>query len=118
MLEIKDRKILINPHPHGITNCGRCGIRLDGINGGTIEYTHGWGSNYITKYFLCGVCHSECQKVIDAFVTKSLKKDKADIICYNCGEKIDHAPYVFCGYIYCTNCFMKKYEEYIRDNEK
>ena len=79
MFEIKDRKILTNPRPDGITNCDRCGMRLDGINGGTAEYTHGWGSQYITKYFLCGFCQSECAKVIDAFVTKATESEDIDM---------------------------------------
>lgn len=70
MFKMKDGRILTNPHPDGDIHCDRCGRYLDGINGGMVEYTLGRGSHCITRYFLCDVCHSECQKVIDAFVTR------------------------------------------------
>ena len=70
MFVIRDKEILTNLRPNGVKNCDRCGMRLDGRNGGTVEYAFGWGSHYITRYFLCGVCQSECRKVIDAFVTE------------------------------------------------
>lgn len=70
MFKIKGRIIITNPRPDSDIHCDRCGSYLDGKNEGIVEYILGRGSHYITKYFLCEVCYSECQKVIDAFVTK------------------------------------------------
>lgn len=69
MIVIKDAEILTNPRPEGITHCDRCKTRLDGRNGGTVEYSY--GTSYVTRYFLCGLCHSECQRTIDAFVKEN-----------------------------------------------
>ena len=67
LFKIKDRIILTNLRPNGDVHCDRCGRYLGGKNYGMVEYM---GSHYTTRYFLCDVCHSECQKVIDAFITK------------------------------------------------
>lgn len=72
MFAIKNREILTNPRPDGVTNCDRCGMRLDGRNGGTAEYTLGWGSHYTTRYFLCGGCHTKCAEAMDAFVKERI----------------------------------------------
>lgn len=69
LFKIKDRIILTNLRD-GDVHCDRCGRYLDGKDYGTVEYILGRGSRCIMRYFLCDVCHSECQKVIDAFVTK------------------------------------------------
>ena len=70
LFKIKDQIILTNLRPNGDVHCDRCGRYLGGKNYGMVKYILGRDSHYITRYFLCDVCHSECQKMIDAFVTK------------------------------------------------